>query len=44
MSLFLRREGWRYMWAGENRDVAGMVFIKASGSLVWGASDVMYVR
>ena len=32
------------MWARENRDVAGLVFIKASGSLVWGASDVLYVR
>ena len=32
------------MWAPQNRDVAGLVFIKASGSLVWGASDVLYVR
>ncbi len=32
------------MWAAQNRDVAGLVFIKASGSLVWGASDVLYVR
>lgn len=38
------REGWQYMWAPHNRDVAGLVFIKASGSFVWGASDVLYVR
>lgn len=38
------REGWHYMWAPHNRDVAGLVFIKASGSFVWGASDVLYVR
>ena len=37
-------EGFGYLWAPQNRDVAVMVFIKASGSLVWGASDVLYVR
>ena len=38
------REGWAYMTAPGNRDVAVFTLIKASGAFVWGASDVLYVK
>jgi hypothetical protein len=38
------REGWAYMVAPGNRDVAAFTLIKASSALVWGASDVLYVK
>ena len=38
------REGWAYMIAPGNRDVAAFTLIKASSALVWGASDVLYVK
>ena len=38
------REGWAYMAAPGNRDVAAFTLIKASSALVWGASDVLYVK
>lgn len=38
------REGWGYMVAPGNRDVAAFTLIKASSALVWGASDVLYVK
>lgn len=37
-------EGWRFMAARGNRGVAGIVCIKACGSLAWGAVDLLNVR
>ncbi|KAK9830078.1 hypothetical protein WJX72_009631 [[Myrmecia] bisecta] len=37
-------EGWAYICSHHNRDVAVLVFIKACGSLTWGAADVLNVR
>jgi hypothetical protein len=38
------REGLRFICERSNRDVAALVLLKASGSTVWGAADIMYVR
>ena len=37
-------EGWRFVAARGNRGVAGIVCIKACGSLAWGAVDLLNVR
>jgi hypothetical protein len=34
-------EGWAFLTARANRDLAALVFLKASGSLTWGAVDVI---
>lgn len=37
-------EGWRYLGAPENRDVAALVIMKGCGSLTWGAVDILNVK
>jgi predicted MFS family arabinose efflux permease len=37
-------EGWRYLLAPENRDVAALVIMKGCGSLTWGAVDILNVK
>jgi hypothetical protein len=37
-------EGWRYVRARENGDVAALVCMKCCAALVWGAIDVLNVR
>jgi hypothetical protein len=37
-------EGWRYLGAPENRDVAALVIMKGCGSITWGAVDVLNVK
>lgn len=38
------REGWEFMTAPANRDVACLGAIKASGSLCWGITDLLNVK
>lgn len=37
-------EGWDYVTAPENRDVAAFVFLRPSANLIWGGCDVLCVR
>ena len=37
-------EGWRFLLAPENRDVAALVTMKGCGSVTWGAVDVLNVK
>jgi hypothetical protein len=37
-------EGWRYLGAPENRDVAALVIMKGCGSITWGAVDILNVK
>jgi len=41
---FTAVEGWRYLGAPENRDVAALVIMKGCGSLTWGAVDILNVK
>lgn len=38
------KEGWQYMTAPANRDVAYLGTIKASGAMCWGITDLLNVK